>query len=150
LADRDIPLTPSQQTDFIAKLIKVLEWRGTGIHLSELWQVMQPVPGMSAEAAFSLAVLDDHLSVGIGQFVHLAEWGEPRRLRLSEVVESALQYLDRPATFEEIAALVQARFDRPVDRTAISASLNGLGSFDAATDRWSFDQTGEDEEPPKS
>lgn len=150
LADRDIPLTPSQQTDFIAKLITVLKWRGTGIHLSELWQVMQPVPGMSAEAAFSLAVLDDHLSVGIGQFVHLAEWGEPRRLRLSEVVESALQYLARPATFEEIAALVQARFDRPVDRTAISASLNGLGSFNATTDRWSFDETGQEEEPPES
>lgn len=148
LADRDVPLTPSQQTDFIAKLITVLEWRGKGIHLSELWQVMQPVPGMSAEAAFSLAVLDDHLSVGIGQFVYLAEWGEPRRLRLSEVVESALQYLARPATFEEIAALVQARFDRPVDRTALSASINGIGSFDAATDLWSFDKA-EDEEPPE-
>ncbi len=140
LADRDVPLNPDERTHFIADLVSLLEWRGKGIHLSELWEVQPPVPGFTAEAAFSLAELDERLNVSVGQFLYLNAWGEPRRERLSEVVDGALRRLGRPASFDEIVTMVEARFDRPLDRISVSQCLSSLGNLDASSGLWELDE----------
>ncbi len=140
LADRDVPLSADERAHFIADLVSLLEWRRKGIHLSELWEVMPPVSGLTAEAAFSLAELDERLNVSVGRFLYLNAWGEPRRERLSEAVDGALRRLGRPASYDEIVTMVEARFDRPLDRISVSQCLSNLGKLNAESGLWELDE----------
>lgn len=144
LVDRDVPLTPDGRAHFIAELVSLLEWRGKGIHLSEIWEVLPPVTGFTAEAAFSLAELDERLNVSVGQFLYLNAWGEPRRERLSEVVDGALRRLARPASYDEIVTMVEARFDGPLDRVSVSQCLSSIGKLDPVSGLWELIQEQQD------
>lgn len=139
LVDRDLALTSSEQTEFTASLAALLSQRGVGIHASELWSVLKPVPVLSMEAALSLASLDNRMRVSAGQYIYLADWGEPRRETVSVAVEVVLRSLDAPRPFSEIVALVEDRIGRPCERSAVSGCLQALGAKFGDDGLWRFD-----------
>ena len=115
-------------------VVNSLEKRGSGIHASELRSRLPNMPGLTAEAVFSLSSLDPRLRVSVGQYLYLSEWGGPRRETISEAVTTILEQASGPIAFNKIVELVQSRLGRTCERTAISGCLAGLGA--------SFDQSG--------
>lgn len=145
LIDRDIALTPAKQTEFTDALAALLARRGVGVHASELWNLLTPIPELSIEAALSLARLDERMRVSVGQYVYLERWEGPRRETVSVALEAVMRRLDAPTPFNEIVGLVQDRIGRLCERSTVSGCLQALGATFDINEMWSFNFDGAEE-----
>lgn len=138
LNDRDLKVKRKDQPGMLEDLVAILKVMGEGVHASELHALVDgAATALPVEAVFSLATNDARLRVSQGQYLFLASWGEPRRQGVSEAAEAILTAAATPLAFDQIAAQVQSRVRRRVERTAISACLNAFEATLHADGRWS-------------
>lgn len=121
--DRDVPVKRAEQTELQEKLVKMLEARGSGLHISEISQ--PETPGFTSRMLLSLAALDSRLRVSPGQYLYLRAWGSPRRATIGEACLDALRQ-SSPVSFEELYDAVVERVGRACARTEVSSALQGL------------------------
>jgi hypothetical protein len=145
LLDRDVALIPAKQIEFVDALAALLARRGVGLHASEIWIALTPIPELSTEAALSLASLDDRMRISVGQYIYLEVWGEPRCETVSVAVKAVLRGLEAPTPFHEIATLVQERIGRRCEHSAVSGYLQALGASLDEGGLWSLGEVEADD-----
>lgn len=136
--DRDVPFSRQEQRELIERLAYVLDEKQSGIHGSELPDVL-PLKNCPTDAFLSIASQDARFKIAQGRYVYLAEWGSPRRETIGHAVSAVLEDAARPLALAEIAGLVDARIGRKIDKPIISGTLQALeAEFNDATGQWSL------------
>ena len=139
--DRDVPLPRDKQCELVEELVRSLETKQSGIHVSELCSVL-PLGGCSPEALLSIATQDQRLNVAQGRYVYLTQWGNPRRETISRSVLTVLETASAPLDLGEIVAMVECRVGRKCERPVISGILQALeAEMDESTKRWSLNKS---------
>lgn len=123
--DRDVPFSRQEQRELVEQLVHVLDEKQSGIHASELPDVL-PLQDCPTDAFLSIASQDERFRLAQGRYVYLAEWGTPRRETIAAAVSGVLEESTRPLALEEIAALVESRIGRSIDKAVISGALRAL------------------------
>lgn len=144
--DRDVPISREEQQQLIEKLVQILGQKQSGIHASELSDVL-PLQGCPPDAFLSIASQDERLEIAQGRYVYFSEWESPRRDTIGDAVFAILEGAARPLTLEEIATSVQNRIGRKIDKPVISGALQALeAEFNDATGQWSLSKPSTDDE----
>ncbi|WP_372921525.1 DNA-directed RNA polymerase subunit alpha C-terminal domain-containing protein [Roseovarius sp.] len=134
--DRDAPISREQQEQLIRQLVRCLEEKQLGIHATELPEIL-PLKDRSIDAFLSIASQDERLKIAHGRYVYLAEWEGPRREAIGHAVATVLEGSARSLTLEEIAAVVENRIGRKIDKRVVSGALQALeAEFNGATGKW--------------
>lgn len=106
------------------------------IHATELPEIL-PLKDRSIDAFLSIASQDEQLKIAHGRYVFLAEWEGPRREAIGHAVATVLEGSARSLTLEEIAAVVEKRIGRKIDKPVVSGALQALeAEFNGATGKW--------------
>jgi hypothetical protein len=121
--DRDVPLKRAEQGELQEKLVKMLETRGSGLHISEIHH--PDIPGLTSRMLLSLASLDSRIQVSAGQYLYLRAWGSPRRATIGEACLEVLKQ-SSPIGFEELYGAVVEHVGRACARSDVSSALQGL------------------------
>lgn len=137
LNDRDVVIKLPDQPKLFDIMSRSLEKRGVGIHISELRGRLPDIPGLTAEAVFSLSTQDPRLRVSLGQYLYLVNWGGPRRETIIEAVTAVLQNAPHALSPGELTKLVQGRIGRPCDRAAILRTLVNIDATLESDGRYS-------------
>jgi hypothetical protein len=144
--DRDVPIAREEQQQLVEKLVQCLDEKHSGIHASELPEIL-PLQDCSPHAFLSITSQDKRLKIAQGRYVYLADWESPRRETIGHAVSAVLDDAAGPLTLEEIAALVENRIGRKIEKPVISGSLQALeAEFDDATREWRLSRPSADEE----
>jgi hypothetical protein len=138
LNDRDVPIKRHDQPKLIDIIIRHLIIRGKGIHVSEMASLLPQLTNITAEAVFSLAILDARLKTSVGQYLYLAEWGEPRRESLKDAVENILRAAGDPISLHDLVALVSERIGRKIEKPVISSCLQAIDAVLDQSGSWSL------------
>lgn len=96
-------------------------------------------------AILSLAQRSGRLSVSVGDYLFLPEWGEPRRMQKSQaIVEAIKQAGSNGLRASEIVISASTILGRPVERETIYHALTSAGArFDGTMQRWILPDTEE-------
>jgi hypothetical protein len=145
LNDRDIPVPRADQRELFDEIVAVLQGRQTGIHTSEISDLLgQRWADVPPHIIMSLCNFDERLKVLLGQFVYLSEWEGPRRQSIFQTVQSLLPVLPSAFTNDDVVRLVRDRTTLPFDTSQISACLRTAGAvYDALSRSWSMGSTDE-------
>ena len=139
--DRDVPLSRAEQREFVEELVHLLDVNQCGIHATELSSVL-PLRDCPPDAFLCIAIQDGRLKMAQGRYVYLADWGSPRRETIRHSVAAVLEGAAKPLALETIAALVEGRVGRIIDKPVISAALQALeAEFDDAAREWSLNRS---------
>lgn len=139
--DRDIPFSRKEQGALLQKLLNLLTDKQSGIHSSELSNVL-PLEGWTVDAFLSIASQDDRLKIAHGRYVYISEWGSPRRETIGRAVSLVLQEAAGSLALEEIAVRVSDRIGRKIDKSVISGTLQALeAQYDAINRVWTLNGT---------
>jgi hypothetical protein len=134
--DRDVPIPRERQRQLINQLVRCLDAKQSGIHATELPEIL-PLQGCSPDAFLSIASQDERVKIAQGRYVYLAEWENPRRETVGHAVAAVLEGSALSLTLEEIAASVENRIGRKIDKAIVSGALQALeAEFDGATATW--------------
>jgi len=153
LIERDFPLNSCEQAQLIEALQSLLREQNRGIHVSEIAAcldgIFEPISRIKYPTAIlSLAQRSGRLSVSVGDYLFLPEWGEPRRMQKSQaIVEAIKQAGSNGLRASEIVNSASTILGRPVEREAIYSALSAAGArFDENMQRWILQDTEEDED----
>lgn len=139
--DRDLPLSREEQKALVNDLVAELSARKSGIHSSELSDVLN-LRGCTPDAFFSIAAQDNRLKLAQGKYIYLSEWGSSRRETVAQAVLGALEGAGEPLRFEELSFLVEQRIGRNCKRAVISGALQALeADFDEIEKTWSLNRS---------
>jgi hypothetical protein len=146
LNDRDVSISRAEQRELFNDIVAILQARQTGIHVSEVSEMIgSRWGGVPAHIIVSLCNFDERLKVSLGQFVHLSEWEDARRQSILQTVQSLVGALPEKFSSEDVVRLVKDRTDLPFDPTQISACLRSTGAVYDSSDRvWSLGATTDD------
>ena len=134
--DRDVPISREEQQQHVDQLVRYLDEKQSGVHVSELPEVL-PLQDCSLHAFLSITSQDERLKVALGGYVYLAEWESPRRETIGQAVFAVLEDSAGPLTLEEIAASVENRVGRKIGKPVISGALQALeAEFSDTTREW--------------
>lgn len=152
LNDRDLPIPRAEQPALIEHLVTKLHQIDTGIHSSELaTKLDHPWNGISPQIILSIGVLDERLKVSLGQFLYLAEWGNPKRETIFQIVQRLVENGPDTFTNADIVKQIEQQSTLPVDTSQVSACLRSVGAtFDSELRLWSIDREYEYGEDHKS
>jgi hypothetical protein len=132
LVERDFLLTKAERQQMIDSLLKLLEKRQQGLHISELKNILLKekivLPDeFSNYMAMSLAQTDSRLKVRRGQILGLANWKDGQRITIREAVEEVAQDITIPMTMlelrDEVEKIVKHEVKQPLHRLLENASL---------------------------
>ncbi len=132
LVERDFLLTKAERQQMIDALLKLLEKRQQGLHISELKNTLLKenisLPDeFSNYMAMSLAQTDSRLKVRRGQILGLANWKDGKRITIREAVEEVAQNLTVPMNMLELRAqvetIVKHEVKQPLHRLLENANL---------------------------
>ena len=134
--ERDVPLSREEQRGLVEELVRKLEATQSGIHASELCGIL-PLRDCPIDAFLSIAIQDRRLRRALGQYVYLAEWGNPRRETIRHAVSTVLEKAGKPLTLGEIVDLVERRVGRRCEGPVVSRAVQALETeFDELTGEW--------------
>ncbi|MBX7136153.1 MAG: hypothetical protein K1X67_26070 [Fimbriimonadaceae bacterium] len=146
LVSRDVPFSASDVGKITAALWRSLATRGRGIHVTEIAEALADslpptAPGFDPEIFLGLARKVSGLSVSPSGYVYLTEWGEPRRLSVSEAIATALREAGPnglPA--DEAASRAETLLGRSILKARGGLPFRGAGaSFDEVRQVWKLD-----------
>ncbi len=138
--DRDVAVKRDMQPFLFDEIVRALEQRRKGIHISELDQSLKLSFEIPAEEVFGLSFLDSRLSVSQGQYLYLNEWGEPRRETVTDAVKAIMQEAaGQPLTVDMIVAHAENRIRRFVDKRCIYGALHSVGARLVRPATWQYD-----------
>jgi hypothetical protein len=123
----------------LTRLHEALQARQTGLHLTEIPQVLGLQGDELAAKSAWLPVADGlGISVDRGQYAYITAWGTSRRLAAHEAVEAAVVGVGAEGVdFETICSRVNVLAQRQVPTTHVSVALPDVGMvYDAACRRW--------------
>jgi hypothetical protein len=123
--DRDVPFSHSEQREFIEQLVRILDEKQSGIHASELSDLL-PLQDCWLDAFLSIASQDERVKIAQGRYVYLAEWGSPRRETINHALLAVLEGAKEPPTLDDIIGLVARRIGRTPDKPVILGALQAL------------------------
>ena len=133
-----MPLLREEQQGLVEELVRILEVAQSGIHASELCDVLT-LRDCPLDAFLSIAIQDRRLSKAVGEYVYLTKWGSPRRETIGHAVSTVLKKAGKPLLLDEIRDLVERRVGRKCERLVISRALQALeAEFDELTREWSL------------
>lgn len=153
LIERDLALNADEQAQLIDDLQKILRDRNNGIHVSEIFHCLEGVFEPASrikdpEVLFAVALRNSLMSRSHGDYLFLAEWGEPRRMKKSQAIIEALKRAGSIGLkTSEITKSAAAILGRPVQRDSIYGALSAAGArVDETTKRWVLPDTKEIED----
>lgn len=139
--DRDMPISREEQHQLVERLAQALEKRQSGIHVSELSNIL-PLRRCSPDAFLSIASQDKRLKIAQGRYVYFVTWGSPRRETIGDAVSRVLEDAAKPLALEVISGLVNDRIGRKFDSSVILGALRTLeAQFDEISGGWALDRT---------
>lgn len=138
LCPRD--LDPMMCEPLLQTLTSELRRRDRGMHLTEVENLFGSnlhLTGADARAVIALGAARG-LRIDRGLHVYLEEWGQSRRVSVSDAVKRALRDLNEGgAGIEEIHAAVNRIAERDVPRTIVSSVLQDCeAEWDVHSGRW--------------
>lgn len=143
--NRDVPISRDEQYELVEQLVHILDEKQAGIHASELSDVLN-LQDCPPDAFLSIAAQDERLKIAQGRYVYFAEWGNPRRETIGHAVSVVLQEAAAPLALEKIAALVENRTGRKIDKPVISGALQALeAKINDTTEEWSLSRPSADD-----
>lgn len=145
LNDRDLTIKRSDQAALLAEVVEALHVRGSGVHITEIGDLIAREPAIDGEELFALNVLDDRLSASLGRYLYLREWGEPRRETLSGAIRAIMiESEGKPLSIESLVERAEARVGRAVRKNFVYKALQELGAELVAPSVWRYDATAGD------
>ncbi len=147
LNDRDVPIAREDQPTLIEHLILKLRQKSRGIHISEVSEELdRPFSEIAPQIVLSIGILDERLKVSVGQFLYLAEWIEPRRETIFQVVQRLVDKSLGVFTSADIIRQIERESTLPIDTSQVSACIRSAGAtFDSILRVWSADRQPEDD-----
>ena len=124
LNDRDLAVKRNEQSALTDTIFMALKKKGTGIHLEEIEGYVDGFASVDPETLFSIATLDDRISVSVGRFVHLKEWGEPRRVSFNAALEKIINQVPGPMNIKDINDWINFVTERQIDKRQVSHALS--------------------------
>jgi len=122
LMDRDLPFSSKEADQVLFEIKKLLDERGTGLHVTEIRDAVSvnvPIAAMVTDSALfiGLAQKQHDFAVAKGQYLYLADWGEPRRVTISEAVTIVLtragsRGLPTANAISQVEALIERTFPK--------------------------------------
>jgi hypothetical protein len=128
LNDRDVAVKRDQQPALIDKVYSALRWKGSGIHLEEVGEILGCESVMDPEAIFSIAAIDERIAVGVGRFAYLREWGEPRRITLKAALDRLAKQVPGPMSINDIKDWLEFFTERKIEKSIVSHALSSSGT----------------------
>lgn len=149
LLDRDLPLTESEQKAIFDEIEKVLRQRQSGLHVTEIVGALNKTKELAeridSTTLIALAQRSGQMRVSYGQYLYLAEWGEPRRMQHADAVKTALTQSSNGLRIQEIAEAASVLIGRPINSQSIHGCLSSIGAeWSEKTGRWSLADTTEE------
>ncbi len=140
IKDRDLPLSHEEQREVIENVVRKLDTKQSGIHISELRE-FPPVRDCPLETLVSIVIQDKRLKVETGSYVYLTEWGESRLETMSCEISSIVEDASGPITLEEIAVLAERKVGRKINKGVIYGVLHDLeAEFDRTAKKWNLNK----------
>jgi len=146
LNDRDVAVKRNQQPELIENVVSALRQKGTGIHLDEIKEFIRSESTLDPEAIFSIASLDDRVSIGVGRFAYLKEWGDSRRVTLKAALDRLANQVPGPMNFSDIRDWLEFITERKIDKSAVSHALSSAGMRYLGDGIWEIDERDTDAE----
>lgn len=146
LNDRDVPICRKDQPLLIEHLVAKLRHSEKGIHASEISEKLDsPWNEIAPQLVLSIGILDQRLRVSVGQFLYLAEWNEPRRETVFQIVQRLVDAASGSFTTGEIVRQLETEITLQIDTSQVSACIRSAGAtFDPLSRTWSADQQADD------
>ena len=142
LNDRDFTTKREYQPRLLNELVDLLQKRTTGIHISELRDMLVVEVQYSPDEIFGLYVLDPRLAVTQGQdkYIFLREWNEPRRESATEAAKNIMKMnIFRPIHVEDLATLVSKRIGRTIHSSFLYGALKAIEARLISPCIWQYD-----------
>ena len=143
LIDRDLLLTVTEQEATLNEIEEILRQRQKGLHVTEivgaLTRTRELAERIDGIALMALAQRLKQMCVSNGQYLYLAEWGEPRRIQLIDAIRTALEQTPKGLTVQKIVEVVSTVIGRTFTSQNIYGCLSVIGAERSdKTDRWSL------------
>lgn len=152
LIDRDLPLNLDEQKILIAKIGEVLAQKNSGIHITEIQEIMNPLyePAKRIQdptVFFTLAQRSESIRVSKNRYVYLKEWGDERRISLSKALSrSVLEMPPSGSTIHEIVRNASVILGREIKRDIVYTHIIAAGAqFDDSTGKWRLQNVNSDD-----
>lgn len=142
LNDRDFTTKRKYQNRLLNELIDLLQERATGIHITEMNDLLLTAVPFSSDEIFGLYVLDSRLAVTPGQdgYIYLREWCEPRRETATEAAKNIMkENIGKPLHVENLAMLVSKRIGRQVHFSFLYGALKAIEARLLSPSIWQYD-----------
>ncbi|WP_170449172.1 DNA-directed RNA polymerase subunit alpha C-terminal domain-containing protein [Ruegeria arenilitoris] len=140
LNDRDFLVKRDQQPEIAEMVLSALRRKGVGIHLDEIKSYIDCDPSLDAEAIFSIAALDDRISIGVGRFIYIKEWGDSRRLTLRAALQQLMKEMPGPMNIVDIKDWLEFKTERRLDNATVSHSLSRTGAIFLGDGIWQIQE----------
>ena len=149
LLDRDLPLTATEQEAVFDEIAEVLRQRQSGLHVTEivdsLTKTRELAERIGGTTLMALAQRSGRMHVSYGQYLYLAEWGEPRRMQLADAIKAALEQSPNGLRAQEIVDAASIPLGRPVNPQNIYGPLSSIGAeWCEKSGRWSLARAAEE------
>jgi hypothetical protein len=139
LNDRDISIKRDSQPFMLEEIVRLLQRRGTGVHISEMEESLDVGVTLVPAEIFGLYILESRLAVSPGQYLYLREWGEPRRETIAGAVRSImLDAIGSPVPVDVLAATAAKRIGRSVERSLVYGALQSIGARMIGPSTWQY------------
>jgi hypothetical protein len=137
---RDVPIPESEAEDIVDELISLLERRGKGLHVTEIVPSLKGTNGSLSELdpilLVGLAIRRQRVKTGHGGYIYLAEWGESRRMTVSQAVEQAFDSFPCGVAVAAVAKKASELLDRNVATNSATSVLMEIGRYDPEQRLW--------------
>jgi hypothetical protein len=127
LNDRDVVVKRDQQPKLMENVVSAIRRKGTGIHLDEIKDFIGSETDLEPEAIFSIASLDDRISIGVGRFAYLKEWGDSRRVTLKAALDRLANQVPGPMDISDIKDWLEFITERKIEKNIVSHALSSAG-----------------------
>lgn len=149
LIDRDLPLTVTEQEAVFDEIEEVLCQRQNGLHVTEIVGALTKTKELAEQidgaTLMALTQRSGQMRVSYGQYLYLAEWGEPRRMQHVDAVKTVLAQSSNGLRIHEIAEATSVLIGRPINSQSIYGCLSSIGAeWNEKTGRWSLVDTTEE------
>ena len=138
LNDRDIALKRPDQERFLDAIVDHLRERSVGIHVTECGLLIATnLFDISPQTVFSLANQDERMSVSVGRYLYLSDWGGARRLSVSEAIRQIADEAVAPLANDDVVTRVEALTGLLCSRQHVARYLAAIGAqYDKGIGKW--------------
>ena len=132
LVERDFCLAPEEIQHVFEQLFDILDTKNQALHVSEIRDALRPRlvlrEDVTNEMIVGLAQTDSRFRLRRGKLLCLSTWDTPRRLTVSEAMDTIIDQWSHPMSTQEIVEQISKLIGRPFTNEGfLNTYLNNRG-----------------------